>query len=161
MKKYLLLISGLGLMNWMFALASYPSNALAQEEVNEKFVNIGLIGISNLYILPVATSANTSRTSISRRPNPNPRRSASLGTRRPEPSPTRSIAPRPSAARRRSTSRNARANLFSRRLQAADLQPADLQAAHHRGHLSRHSCRCFAARPIAARHHSDQRPRRV
>jgi len=69
MKKYLLLISGLGLMNWMFALASYPSNALAQEEVNEKFVNIGLIGISNLYILPEKTNTivfrirnNSSRT---------------------------------------------------------------------------------------------------
>ncbi len=56
MKKYLLLISGLGLMNWMFALASYPSNASAQEDVNEKFVNIGLIGISNLYTLPDKTS---------------------------------------------------------------------------------------------------------
>jgi len=56
-------------MNWMFALASYPSNALAQEEVNEKFVNIGLIGISNLYILPEKTNTivfrirnNSSRT---------------------------------------------------------------------------------------------------
>ncbi len=56
MKKYLLLISGLGLMNWMFALANYPSNALAQEDVNEKFENIGLIGISNLYTLPDKTS---------------------------------------------------------------------------------------------------------
>ena len=55
MKKYVLLISGLGLMNWMFALAGYPSNALAQEDVNEKFVNIGLIGISNLYTLPDQT----------------------------------------------------------------------------------------------------------
>ena len=56
MKKYLLLISGLGLMNWMFALASYPNNASAQEDENEKFVNIGLIGISNLYTLPDKTS---------------------------------------------------------------------------------------------------------
>ena len=56
MKKYLLLISGLGLMNWMFALANYPSNALAHEDVNEKFENIGLIGISNLYTLPDKTS---------------------------------------------------------------------------------------------------------
>ena len=43
-------------MNWMFALANYPSNALAQEDVNEKFENIGLIGISNLYTLPDKTS---------------------------------------------------------------------------------------------------------
>ena len=43
-------------MNWMFVLANYPSNALAQEDVNEKFENIGLIGISNLYTLPDKTS---------------------------------------------------------------------------------------------------------
>jgi len=48
-------------MNCMFALASYPSKALAQEDVIEKFVNIGLIGISNLYTLPDKTNTITFR----------------------------------------------------------------------------------------------------
>ena len=57
-------MSGLGLMNWMFALANYPSNALAQEDVNEKFENIGLIGISNLYTLPDKTSTIVFKISV-------------------------------------------------------------------------------------------------
>jgi len=61
MKKYLLFISGLGLMNCMFALASYPTKALAQEDEIEKFVNIGLIGISTLYTLPDNTNTITFR----------------------------------------------------------------------------------------------------
>ncbi len=54
-------------MSWMFAIAS--SNALAQEDGNEKFVDIGLIGISTLYSLPEKTNTivfrirnNSSRT---------------------------------------------------------------------------------------------------
>ncbi len=64
-KKQLLLLSGLCLLSYVF----YPWQSLAQEDVNERFVNIGLISISNLYTLPEKTNTiifriknNTTRT---------------------------------------------------------------------------------------------------
>ncbi len=50
-------------------LAVYSSDILAQEDASEKFVNIGLIGVSNIYTLPEKTNTivfriknNTTRT---------------------------------------------------------------------------------------------------
>ena len=40
----------------LLSLASYPSHALAQEDVKERFVNFGLISISDLYTLPSKTN---------------------------------------------------------------------------------------------------------
>ena len=50
-KKQLLLLSTLSLL----ILTSYASPALAQENADEKFVNLGLISISDLYTLPSNT----------------------------------------------------------------------------------------------------------
>ena len=52
-KKQLLLLSTLSLL----ILTSYASPALAQENADEKFVNLGLISISDLHTLP--PKANT------------------------------------------------------------------------------------------------------
>jgi len=64
-KKQFLLLSAFS----MLSLASYPNNVLAQEEVDEKFVNLGLISISDQYTLPSKTNSiifriknNTART---------------------------------------------------------------------------------------------------
>lgn len=38
-------------------MTSYSSQALAQEDVTEKFVNLGLISISDLYTLPSETNS--------------------------------------------------------------------------------------------------------
>ena len=55
MKKKIL--SGLILLSLIFLLASHPNSALAQQEdVSERFVNIGLISISNLFTLPEKTN---------------------------------------------------------------------------------------------------------
>jgi hypothetical protein len=56
MKKYLLFIPFIILMSWLLIMAIYPSPALAQEDVNEKFSNLGLIGVSNLFSLPEQTN---------------------------------------------------------------------------------------------------------
>ncbi|MBT3922988.1 MAG: hypothetical protein HOF21_10480 [Nitrospina sp.] len=55
MNKQRLLISGLSLMSLLFAMAG--SNALAQEDGKEKFINLGLIGISTLHSLPEKTNS--------------------------------------------------------------------------------------------------------
>ena len=47
-KKYILLLSSLSLLSSIF----YSVQALAQEDSNEKFFNIGLISISDLYTIP-------------------------------------------------------------------------------------------------------------
>lgn len=52
-KKQLSLLSVLILLS----LTSYSSQALAQEDVTEKFVNLGLISISDLYTLPSETNS--------------------------------------------------------------------------------------------------------
>jgi hypothetical protein len=64
-KKQFLLLSALSLLS----LISYPSHVLAQEDVKERFVNLGLISISDLYTLPSKTNTivfriknNTART---------------------------------------------------------------------------------------------------
>lgn len=69
MKKYLLLATSSGLMIWMLTMAGYLSLALAQEDAIEKFVNLGLIGVSNQHSLPAKTNTivfrirnNSSRT---------------------------------------------------------------------------------------------------
>jgi hypothetical protein len=51
-KKQFLLLSTLSLLSLTF----YPSDALAQEDVKERFVNLGLISISDLYTLPPKTN---------------------------------------------------------------------------------------------------------
>jgi len=68
MKKRQLLISGLCLLSWIFV--GTLNQASAQEEgVKEKFVNIGMIAISDLHTLPEKTNTivfrirnNTTRT---------------------------------------------------------------------------------------------------
>lgn len=52
-QKQLLFLSVLSLLS----LISYPSISLAQEDVKEKFVNLGLISISVLYTLPSKTNS--------------------------------------------------------------------------------------------------------
>lgn len=52
-KKQVSLLSALILLS----LTSYSSQALAQEDVKEKFVNLGLISISDLYTLPSETNS--------------------------------------------------------------------------------------------------------
>jgi hypothetical protein len=47
-KKYILLLSSLSLLSSIF----YSVQALAQEDSNEKFFNIGPISISDLYTIP-------------------------------------------------------------------------------------------------------------
>jgi len=54
MKKYLLLISATTLI---LGISTYPSQALAQEEVKEQFINTGPIGISNIFTLPEKINA--------------------------------------------------------------------------------------------------------
>lgn len=52
MKKQPLLLSGLILLSLIF----HSSQALSQEETEENFVNIGLIGVSSLYTIPATTN---------------------------------------------------------------------------------------------------------
>ena len=69
MKKYLLFESCLTLIILLLLMASDPRHALAQDDTNEKFSNLGLIGVSNLFTLPEKTNTivfrirnNSSRT---------------------------------------------------------------------------------------------------
>ncbi len=64
-KKQILLLSALSLL----ILTSYPGQSIAQEDDKERFINLGLISISDLYSLPSKTNTivfriknNTART---------------------------------------------------------------------------------------------------
>ncbi len=52
MKKQVSLLSGLIILSYVL----HSGQALAQEDVQEKFVNVGLISISNQYTLPSKTN---------------------------------------------------------------------------------------------------------
>lgn len=41
---------------WMVLFQAHPKHSIAQEEGSEKFINIGLIGISSKYKIPVTTN---------------------------------------------------------------------------------------------------------
>ena len=56
MKKLLLLTIRLGFLNLMLIMLGYPSQISAQEDVDEKFINIGLISISDIHTLPKKTN---------------------------------------------------------------------------------------------------------
>jgi hypothetical protein len=71
MKKYLLFESCVTLIILLLLMAGNPRHALAQDDTNEKFANLGLIGVSNLFSLPEKTNTivfrirnNSSRTIV-------------------------------------------------------------------------------------------------
>jgi hypothetical protein len=56
MKTHRGLLLYLCLTNWMIVMISQPSQTIAQEDVQEKFINLGLISVSKLSTLPDKTN---------------------------------------------------------------------------------------------------------